>query len=188
MRILLLLLLLCGRHHFLNTATSLQVATSSSLESGAARHTKSPTFQRTEFEYTFNDTTYELSIIGDGTYTPTAQYRIGKDLQHLTNENKAIALVIKYENNSDREPVDISDWENYGTCGYDIFSINGEEKHIEVKARYDAKYPIVLTRNELHHAYEDADIYWLYVVIFEYIDGQYTGFLFTIQNPYKEMR
>jgi len=94
-------------------------------------------------------------------------------------EEIGMSVVMEYERKQGRTPKDVSDQ----NVGYDIYSVgNGEERHIEVKARAHLG-DVELTYNEWVAARRLGDKYWLYIVT----NALENPTLYIIQNPAEKL-
>lgn len=96
-------------------------------------------------------------------------------------EKIGMNVAMEYEKKSGRQPEDVSS----KNLGYDIISIDKEEKYryIEVKARAK-EGKIALTRNEWLMAQRLKDEYYLYIVINAITSPE----LYIIQNPAEKLK
>jgi len=95
-------------------------------------------------------------------------------------EEIGMRIAMEYERMQGRTPKDVSDQ----NVGYDIYSTgNGEERHIEVKARAHLG-DVELTYNEWVAARRLKDRYWLYVVA----NALESPTLYVIQNPAENLK
>ncbi len=95
-------------------------------------------------------------------------------------EEIGMRVAMEYERKQGRTPKDVSDQ----NVGYDIYSIgNGEERHIEVKARAHLG-DVELTYNEWVAARRLGDRYWLYIVV----NALENPTLYIIQNPAENLK
>lgn len=95
-------------------------------------------------------------------------------------EEIGMRVTMEYERKQGRTPKDVSDQ----NVGYDIYSVgDGEERHIEVKARAHLG-DVELTYNEWVVARRLGDRYWLYIVV----NALENPTLYIIQNPTENLK